>query len=92
VPRRRASGPHDEGGPATLSAREREILRGLAVGKSNAAIATALVLTLGTVKWHLKHIYRKLHAHSRTQALLQAQSLHLCSPQDAAAHGAAPPS
>jgi LuxR family maltose regulon positive regulatory protein len=77
---RNALSPCDASGSAPLSIREHEILRAVAAGKSNKEIAMALVLTVGTVKWHLKHIYRKLHAHSRTQALLHAGALGILSP------------
>lgn len=75
--RQRAARPQPEGGQRPLSTREREIMRHLAAGKSNEEIAAALVLEVSTVKWHLKHIYSKLQVHSRTQAILQANTLHL---------------
>ena len=36
-----------------------------------------LVVTEGTVKTHLTHVYRKLDTHSRTQALVRARELAL---------------
>ena len=57
-----------------LSAREREILELLASGKSNKEIAGHLGLTGGTVRWHLSHVYDKLHVRSRTEAVLKYQS------------------
>lgn len=57
-----------------LSAREREILELLASGKSNKEIAQRLSLTDGTVRWHLSHVYDKLHVRSRTEAVLKFQS------------------
>ncbi|MEZ4623049.1 MAG: response regulator transcription factor [Caldilineaceae bacterium] len=56
-----------------LTDREREVLRLLAAGLSNAAIAEQLVVAVGTVKTHLKHIYGKLDVQSRTQAVAQAR-------------------
>ena len=56
-----------------FSQREQEILRHLEVGQSNEAIATALVLEVSTVKWHLSRIYAKLQVQNRTQAVLQAK-------------------
>jgi ATP/maltotriose-dependent transcriptional regulator MalT len=49
----------------------------LAAGQSNAEIAAALVVAIGTVKAHIQHIYRKLDAHSRTHALARARNLDL---------------
>jgi DNA-binding NarL/FixJ family response regulator len=54
-----------------LSNREREVLELLAQGFSNKAIAERLGVSLEAVLWHLKHIYQKLHVHSRTQAVLK---------------------
>ena len=64
-------------GAEPLTEREREVLVLLAAGKSNRQIAGELVVTEGTVKTHLDHIYRKLDAHSRIQALTRAQELAL---------------
>jgi len=60
-----------------LSARELEILQLLSFGLSNQEIAQKLVLSVGTVKVHLKHIYGKLGASSRTQAVARARELNL---------------
>src|SRR5262245_38227438 len=57
-----------------LSVREREILELLAEGNSNKKIASRLGLTEGTVRWHLWHVYNKLHVRSRTEAVLKFQS------------------
>jgi len=57
-----------------LSAREREILELLASGKSNKELARHLSVTEGTVRWHLSHVYDKLHVRSRTEAVLKFQS------------------
>ena len=43
-----------------LSDREREVLALMAEGKSNAAIAEALVLSVGAVEKHIAHIFTKL--------------------------------
>ena len=53
-----------------LTARELEVLQELAKGRSNAEIASALYLSLETVKTHLKALMLKLHAKDRTQAVL----------------------
>ena len=60
-----------------LSERELEILRLMAQGASNQAIADRLVITVGTAKWHLSNIYGKLGVRSRTQALARAGELGL---------------
>lgn len=54
-----------------LSPREREILELLASGFPNKQIADRLGLTDGTVRWHLRHVYEKLHVRSRTEAALK---------------------
>jgi LuxR family transcriptional regulator, regulator of acetate metabolism len=53
----------------TLTARELEVLRLLARGQTNLAIANALVVREGTVKYHVKNILRKLGATSRADAV-----------------------
>jgi DNA-binding NarL/FixJ family response regulator len=54
-----------------LSPREREILELLAAGFPNKQIAARVGLTDGTVRWHLRHVYHKLHVRSRTEATLK---------------------
>ena len=54
-----------------LSHREREVLNLVAEGFSNKEIAERLGVSLDAVLWHLKHIYQKLHVHSRTEAVLK---------------------
>jgi LuxR family maltose regulon positive regulatory protein len=66
-----------EGLPESLSERELEVLQLIEAGKSNRRIAQELFVSLGTVKTHIKNIYRKLDAHSRTQALVRARDLNL---------------
>ncbi len=53
----------------SLTPRELEVLRLLARGSTNRAIANALVVREGTVKYHVKNILRKLGASSRTDAV-----------------------
>jgi DNA-binding NarL/FixJ family response regulator len=55
-----------------LSPREREVLRSLARGKRNKEIAAELGVSIGTVKTHLRHIFRKLTVGDRTAAVLAA--------------------
>ena len=57
-----------------LSAREREILDLLAAGHTNKEISSHLGISEGTVRWHLWHVYDKLHVRTRTEAVLKLQS------------------
>ncbi len=57
-----------------LSPRETEILELLAQGFANKEIAERLGVSDGTVRWHLRHIYHKLHVRSRTEAALKFHS------------------
>jgi DNA-binding NarL/FixJ family response regulator len=54
-----------------LSPREREVLDLVVHGFSNKEIADRLSISLEAIRWHLKHIYQKLHVHSRTEAALK---------------------
>ncbi|HEY4753981.1 MAG TPA: LuxR C-terminal-related transcriptional regulator, partial [Candidatus Limnocylindrales bacterium] len=60
-----------------LTDRELEVLRLIASGRGDAAVAEALVVSLATAKWHAAHIRAKLGVTSRTQAVLRAQELAL---------------
>jgi DNA-binding NarL/FixJ family response regulator len=55
-----------------LSPREQEVLRSLAMGYRNKEIAAQLGVSVGTVKTHLRHIFRKLTVSDRTSAVLTA--------------------
>jgi DNA-binding NarL/FixJ family response regulator len=57
---------------ARLSARELEVLRLIAAGESNPAIAERLVLSVGTVARHTGNIYAKIGARSRADAVAYA--------------------
>lgn len=59
----------------TLTAREREVLRCLGDGLTNAGIADALVITEATAKTHVSRVLAKLGATSRVQAALTARDL-----------------
>jgi len=52
-----------------LTAREREVLEFLGKGYSNKEIAARLFVSVAAIRWHLSHIYQKLHVQSRTQAV-----------------------
>jgi LuxR family maltose regulon positive regulatory protein len=60
-----------------LSAREQEVLRLLAAGQSNQAIAEQLIIAPSTVRTHLKHLYAKLGTSGRVQAVVRAQEYGL---------------
>jgi DNA-binding NarL/FixJ family response regulator len=64
-----------EEGEPLLTEREREVLARLAEGASNRAIAAALSVSAATVKTHLAHIYEKLGAEDRRDALVRAIAL-----------------
>lgn len=55
-----------------LTARERDILNGLAGGNSYQALAKALNISTDTVRFHIRNIYRKLHVHSQSEAVAKA--------------------
>ena len=60
-----------------LTAREREVLAQLATGAPNRQIAKTLFVSEATVKTHLVHIFDKLQASSRTEAINRARDLGL---------------
>jgi LuxR family transcriptional regulator, maltose regulon positive regulatory protein len=60
-----------------LTSRELEVLKMLAAGRSNQAIARELVVTLDTVKKHVGHVLGKLGAANRTEAVARARELSL---------------
>jgi DNA-binding NarL/FixJ family response regulator len=55
-----------------LTDREKEILQLLIDGFSNDDIADKLFISIQTVRNHVRHIYEKLHVHSRSQAIVKA--------------------
>ena len=62
---------------AKLSPRERQILELVADGYTSKEVADKLAITKNTIYWYLEEIYKKLHVHSRVQAvnkLRQSQS------------------
>jgi LuxR family maltose regulon positive regulatory protein len=60
-----------------LTRRELEVLGLVAAGRPNREIADDLVVTLETVKKHLSHIFDKLGAANRTEAVARARELRL---------------
>jgi DNA-binding CsgD family transcriptional regulator/GAF domain-containing protein len=72
VPDPGPAAPHGPGrSPATtiLTRRELEVLELVADGATNARIARALTISEGTVKGHMKHIFRKLGTANRAEAV-----------------------
>ncbi len=65
--------------PEPLTAREREVVRLLALGLTNAEIASQLYVSAETVKKHAGNIYAKLSVRNRTQAVSRARELDLLS-------------
>jgi DNA-binding NarL/FixJ family response regulator len=69
------------GRPETLSIREVEILQLLTNGKAITNIAAELFLSTNTIRNHVQSITRKLHAHSRSEAVaagLRTGLVHVC--------------
>jgi two-component system, NarL family, nitrate/nitrite response regulator NarL len=78
-------------GDVALSQRELDIIRHLADGNSNKAIAKELSITEATVKVHLKTVLRKLGATNRTQVAIWAVQHGLTSPTNGSRNGRAKP-
>jgi DNA-binding NarL/FixJ family response regulator len=55
-----------------LSEREKEILGLLVKGKSYKHIASECFISIDTVNTHVRHIYEKLHVHSKSEAVAKA--------------------
>jgi DNA-binding NarL/FixJ family response regulator len=62
----------EKGNHIDLTNREREVLSGLVDGFSYKAIANKLFISIDTVKFHFRNIYKKLHVHSQSEAVAKA--------------------
>jgi two-component system, NarL family, response regulator LiaR len=67
--------PHD----VRLTDREREVLRQIAIGRTDKEIARSLAIALSTVKTHVRSILDKLGVDSRTQAVVHVLRYKLLS-------------
>lgn len=76
-PAMKRDGNADEGVPATLTARETDVLRLLSRGYMYAEIGERLGISVHTVTSHIKKSYRKLAVHSAAAAVTKAADLHL---------------
>jgi len=56
----------------TLTPREKEVLSGLVDGNNYKAIADSLFISVETVRFHFRNIYKKLHVHSQAEAVVKA--------------------
>jgi DNA-binding NarL/FixJ family response regulator len=69
-----------------ITDREREVLRLVGLGMSNAEIAAALYITVGTVKTHVARLLAKLGARDRVQLVITANEAGLVSASGAGLH------
>ena len=66
--------------PDDLTPREADVLRAIAAGQSNAEIAEALFISEATVKSHINHLFAKIHARNRAEAVRYAYDHGLVTP------------
>jgi DNA-binding NarL/FixJ family response regulator len=67
--------------PDDLTPREVDVLRAIAAGRSNAEIAGELFISEVTVKSHINHLFAKIRARSRAEAVRYAYDHGLASPR-----------
>jgi DNA-binding NarL/FixJ family response regulator len=63
---------HHDDSDTNLTPREKEVLSGLVEGHSIKAIADSLHISIETVRFHFRNIYKKLHVHSQSEAVVKA--------------------
>jgi len=59
---------------AALTYREQQVLEHITKGYTNQEIAERLGLTIGTIKYYLSQLFKKLHVRNRVQAVLAAKN------------------
>lgn len=74
------SAPGSNSLPDDLTPREADVLRAIAAGRSNAEIATELFISEVTVKSHINHLFAKIRARSRADAVRYAYDHGLVTP------------
>jgi DNA-binding NarL/FixJ family response regulator len=67
--------------PDDLTPREADVLRAIAAGRTNAEIAQELFISEVTVKSHINHLFAKIGARSRAEAVTYAYDNGIVSPQ-----------
>lgn len=77
APGERGLGRRESPSGVALSDRQLEVLRLLALGRSNKEIARGLELSLNTVKWYLRTLYEALEVNTRVKAVNRAKELGL---------------
>ena len=80
IARRPVGDPTSYPGIGTLTEREVQVIRLMATGRSDAEIATELYLGEATIKTHVGHVFAKLGARDRVQAVVIAYESGLVTP------------